>query len=100
MTLIPLPGQSAPDADKLVHLVLYAGLGALTVRAAAVRVATNRTALGVLIAVSAFGAANEWNQRFVGRSASHADWVADTIGGAVGILAAKSLARRQREPTW
>lgn len=81
--------------DKLVHLAMYAVLAWLVSRAVATR--SLGAALAVLAVVSLFGAADEWHQRFIpGRSSDPVDWVSDSIGAAVGVLAFQT-ARRRRE---
>jgi VanZ family protein len=80
--------------DKVVHLAMYAGLAWLTARALPAG-AMPRRALGVAAAVSAFGAFDEWHQRYIpGRAAGVHDWAADTAGGALGAAAAAAHARR------
>jgi hypothetical protein len=77
--------------DKVMHFVAYGMLGLLVRRAL---VAPSSLGVGVLIvlALSAFGAADEWHQAFIlGRSASVFDWIADTLGAATGVLAARRL---------
>ena len=93
------PNPNVPQVgrgDLVVHALLYGGLGLLAARAALVDFRhAGRTALLVAVATSAFGAVDEWHQRFVpGRSASVDDWAADTLGGGLGALVA--LARRAR----
>jgi VanZ family protein len=54
--------------------------------------------LAIAIA-TAFGAADEWHQRFIpGRSSELGDWRADSIGAAIGgaLFALSSLLRRSR----
>jgi VanZ family protein len=83
-----------PAGDKVVHLAMYAGLAWLTARALPAG-AMPRRALGVAAAVSAFGAFDEWHQRYIpGRAAGVHDWAADTAGGALGAAAAAAHARR------
>lgn len=85
-----------PEGDKVVHLVMYAGLAWLVARAIPAAVRGLRTYLLLLIAVSVFGAVDEWHQMFIpGRSASVSDWLADTTGAAIGALAV--LARRREQ---
>jgi VanZ family protein len=44
---------------------------------------------------SAFGASDEFHQAFVpGRTADVADWMADTLGAAIGALVATFALRR------
>jgi len=74
--------------DKLLHAVEYAVLGGLLVHA--LRLAGLRPWVALVAAVviaSAFGATDEFHQSFVpGRSADVADWLADTLGAAVGAV--------------
>ena len=84
------PPVQFPNADKVCHLIEYGGLGVLLARAlrrttglrwpAAVAVAT--IALGSLT-----GAADERSQLHVpGRVCDVYDWMADTVGAALGPL--------------
>jgi VanZ family protein len=81
--------------DKLLHAAEYAVLGGLLVPA--LRVAGLRPRVALLAAVvvaSAFGATDELHQSFVpGRNADLTDWVADTVGAAVGALVATAALR-------
>lgn len=95
-TSVPVPpGLSAPQgSDKLAHLLMYAGLGALFLWALLEKPAAREqrrrvAALSILttaLACSLFGAADEWHQQFVGRTTSFADWVADAIGVMLGAV--------------
>lgn len=79
---LSLPGPTG--IDKLGHLSMYCMLAFLTQRAAPSphRV---RTLWRVVTAIAAFAALDEAHQLFVpGRSADVADWVADTVGAALG----------------
>jgi VanZ family protein len=89
LTSIPNPSIPAPkDSDKLVHFFVYAVLGALTGRAALLQRRQLALALALVAGISVFGAIDEWHQHFIpGRSPAVNDWVADTIGGVVGIAA-------------
>lgn len=86
-----------PYVDKLVHFLLYLGLGFSLGRA--LRLSGRATTGGVLAAAaagSAFGAANEWIQGFVPiREPSAGDWLADVAGVSLGI--ALDLWRRHRD---
>lgn len=74
---------------------MYAVFGWLAARA--LGIPSLRATLGVMVAVSLFGAADEWHQGFIaGRSRDSVDWVADTIGAAAGVVAFQT-ARRRRE---
>jgi VanZ family protein len=101
-TSVPVPGTLASEApigaDKLVHIALYGVLGWLTHRA--VETVSARAAIRVFIVTSLLGAVDEWHQRFIpGRSPATADWVADTIGAATGILAFQTARRRRGSTT-
>ena len=96
-TSIPIPGAlataSPAGADKLVHATMYAVLAWLTARGATASV---RAGIIVFTAVAAFGALDEWHQRFIpGRMSDAADLVADVIGAGVGVLAFQSAHRRR-----
>lgn len=89
------PGVSlGPDelpTDKLAHFVAYTVLAALMLRATRTPWAW-RTALYVVLWVSAFGFVDEWHQSFIpSRSMSFADWVADTLGAVAGVLAVRRI---------
>jgi hypothetical protein len=76
-----------PGDDKLVHLGLYAVLGAL------LRAASGRIGWAIGLA-SAYGITDEIHQAFVpGRQADPLDWLADTAGAALGALLVASFAR-------
>ncbi|HUF29871.1 MAG TPA: VanZ family protein [Gemmatimonadaceae bacterium] len=96
--LAPIGAFAFPGADKLVHLGLYAVLGALVARAA--HPASARTLGSLLIGVAAFAAADEWHQRFIpGRSADARDFAADCAGAFAGLVAATHLLRRKISPS-
>jgi len=98
LTSIPNPNVPAPKgSDLVVHFGVYGVLGWLLARAARVRGAGHRVALALL--VTALGAADERHQQFIpGRFASVDDWVADSAGGTLGLIACVT-ARKRREPT-
>jgi VanZ family protein len=94
------PGPLFPGSDKLVHLGLYAILGALLVRALA-HATLARVTPGILIvsvAVSiGYGIADEIHQGYVGREQDAADVAADAAGSALAAGAIRAwviLARR------
>ena len=82
--------------DKAVHFGVYAVLaGLVLVASSRQRVALKSLTLTVL-AVVAFGAVDEWHQRFIpGRSTELADWLADSLGAVAGAGAALLL-----KPIW
>ncbi|HEX7939902.1 MAG TPA: VanZ family protein [Gemmatimonadaceae bacterium] len=81
-----VPRQLGPY-DKVVHFTMYAVLAALITVAALKRAALIRWLALTALAVSAFGAADEWHQQFIpGRSMDVRDWVADSLGDVTGVL--------------
>lgn len=87
--------------DKLLHALEYAVLGALLVPSLRLAGLGPRAALVVAVLVgSLYGATDEIHQSFVpGRDAAVLDWVADTLGvalGAAGATAASVALRRAR----
>lgn len=97
-TLTPSP-SSGGTPDWLAHTLLFAALGSSATLAFA---SAERPAPGVLIALMlavGLGAATELAQvPLETRSPSLADWLADTLGAAGGVLIGlaivKALARR------
>ena len=86
-----VPGRAVPRQltpyDKIAHFALYALFALLLTRDAAQTMGRWRAAaLAALIAI-AFGAADEWHQKFIsGRSSDVADWRADSFGALGGAL--------------
>ena len=83
------PPAPAGVSDKSLHAVTYAVLAMLTLRALAggtwrgVRVGT---VLLAWMVASAYGASDEFHQRFTpGRHADWQDVVADAVGAAAGV---------------
>lgn len=93
--LAPVGAFAFPGADKFVHGVLYAVLGALSMRAAGPH--ARWESLGLLsAAILLFAAADEWHQQFVpGRSPDALDLAADLTGAVAGIAAARYFLRRR-----
>jgi VanZ family protein len=82
-------GPDGLSLDKIAHFSAYGILAALSLRATLTprRVST---VLAVLVCVSVLGAVDEWHQSFIpGRSMSFADWIADTAGATLGVLAVR-----------
>lgn len=102
LTATSLPGHAVPDlgfdAGDVAHLVMYAMLGLLVVRAlrrGAGGVAPGRLLLAWPL-IALFGAVDEWHQRFVpGRFPSVSDGVLDAIGAALGLWLGSILLRKQ-----
>ena len=81
--------------DKVVHFTMYAVLAGLLTVSFRVKWPLLRSLVVAITIVAAFGAVDEWHQRFIpGRTTDVVDWVADTIGGASGMLAATLLVPR------
>ncbi len=98
--LSSIPGRSFPDiagvvgVDKLAHMGVFGVLGFLVARA--VGGGGARAFLVAAIVASAYGAVDELHQQLTpGRDSSVWDFVADTLGGAVGAAANLYLARRR-----
>lgn len=76
-------------SDKVVHAVAYAVLGALSYRA--LRASPNgwwrqRAIPAAILLASLYGISDEVHQSFVPfRDSSWLDWVADTVGAALGV---------------
>jgi VanZ family protein len=97
------PGLPGGLSDTAGHVAAYALLAVLAARAlAGGRWAglTGGALAGAWLVASAYGATDEWRQSFVpGRTATVVDWVADSLGAALGLAAlwaAARLARRGR----
>ena len=97
-TLPSLPGGLTSYTG---HLIGYAILGALALRALARATWSGVTARAASLAwlwSAAYGATDEFHQRFVpGRNATVEDWIADAVGAAVAI-GAIVIWRRIRQP--
>ncbi len=96
LTSIPSPPGAPggiPHLDKVVHFVLYAGLGWLMTRA--LRTRRPMTLIIALVSIALFAAADEWHQRFFARDPAVLDWIADVIGAGAGILAALRVRRME-----
>ena len=80
--------RGTPDVDKLAHLAAFGLLALLLARVDWVR---QRTALGpylAVLAVSVFGLTDELHQLTVpGRAGDPWDWLADTAGAGLAVVA-------------
>lgn len=88
--------------DKVAHLAAFAVLAAsseIALRRTNPALPFGRRFLVLFIAVAVFAASDELHQRFVpGRSCDFYDWMADAIGGGLGlVLAAWPKLRKRRE---
>ncbi len=94
--LSSIPGPKFPKVDffqldKLIHVVVYAGLGALICRAlqlsgqGAAPLQVRRSVILTTLLAALFGMMDEMHQLFVpGRKADWRDVLADLIGGGLG----------------
>jgi len=76
-----------PHPDKIAHFCVYGALAFLLGRAAqwSWGWSWKKAACFAIIVSSVYGITDEWHQSYVpGRSVEVADWMADTIGAAVG----------------
>lgn len=82
----PLPALTEYVWDKLLHTVEYAGLAIVLFRALdGEGLGLWQSAVLTVIAVSAYGATDEWHQLFVPlRGADVQDWMTDTLAGVIG----------------
>lgn len=85
----PMPGLTRVIWDKALHGAGYAGLAVLLARAGSGEGwSWGRVWLAGTLAASAYGISDEFHQSFVaGRDSEVLDWVADSIGAAVGAAA-------------
>ncbi|WLT31152.1 VanZ family protein [Geothrix sp. PMB-07] len=93
--------------DKFAHASAYAALAwtlDLALRVNRRDLPLYRRHLFIIALVAFFGATDEWHQSFVpGRSCDVLDWVADVIGGGLGLFAASVhlvFSRRLEALSW
>jgi VanZ family protein len=95
-----MPRRLSLYDDKVVHFSMYGVLAALLARYVLSGAVAVRAAIVTVACVTAFGAADEWHQRFIpGRSTEFADWVADSAGALVGAAAMIAYAVRKTAPS-
>lgn len=76
-------GPGFSGGDKLAHFLAFGA-----VATGAVRLVDRRWAIWVILAVSLYGATDEWHQSFTaGRSVEVGDWIADTLGALTAVCA-------------
>jgi len=94
---LPAPMWFA-NQDKLYHAVTYFILGILVWRSAGhwVKPPIILALLSVILG-SLYGVSDEWHQSFVpGRSATVADWLADTVGVSLAVLSLYKLRKHRK----
>jgi VanZ family protein len=86
--------------DKILHGLAYAALGALLVPGLRVAGCSPRRAFLLAVVIgSLYGGTDEFHQSFVpGRTADVLDWVADTLGVALGASLATAAILALRRP--
>ena len=95
------PTVPQPGSDKVLHFLLYGGLAALVVRAAAGgfdRPVTIRTVIVAVMVSALYGATDELHQHFVPpRQMDAWDLAADSVGAAASALALYAAHAIRRE---
>ena len=86
--------------DKVLHALEYAGLSGLCYRAfrgGPNKLVPSRALLFAIVTASLYGATDEVHQLFVPfRESGWKDWLADTIGAAIGAMGWRCAARWMR----
>jgi len=85
---LPPIAPTVPNFDKVEHSGAYGLLGILVIDAVrrSSKLTLPKTVLVAILITSAYGASDEFHQRFVpNRSCDVWDWTADTIGGILGV---------------
>ena len=99
-SLTSVPSLPGGLSNYTGHMIGYALLGALAIRAfAGARWAgvTGAAALRAVLLSAAYGVTDEFHQRFVtNRNSDIHDWYADIAGALVGALAVLVIARQLR----
>jgi VanZ family protein/UDP-2,3-diacylglucosamine pyrophosphatase LpxH len=103
----PMGIQLPPPMDKFAHASVFGCLALVldvALRLNRPGLPMYRRHLLIFVAVSCFGATDEWHQFFVpGRACEFGDWVADSVGGGLGLLAASAqflVTRRLGALSW
>lgn len=100
-----IPGTSLPSleilgSDKLVHMGVYFVFAMLIFHALrtqdSVPWLAHRAVLLTVILCAVYGITDEVHQSFVeGRSSDVYDWIADVLGGVLGVLSARWITRKR-----
>jgi VanZ family protein len=99
---LPTIAPTVPDFDKVEHFGVYGLLGILVINAVrrSTTLALPKAALVAVLITSAYGASDEFHQRFVpNRSCDVWDWTADTIGGILGVVVFAAYESRRSQKT-
>jgi VanZ family protein len=91
----PFPMLTQNVWDKAIHCLEYGGLALLLCRAMLGEGIAWAGALTLaLVLTSAYGASDEWHQLYTpGRASDYHDWIADTVGAAVGLVSYVVISR-------
>ncbi len=92
----PMPEVTERVWDKALHSVEYAGLAILLCRALTGEgLGWLATVAAAALLTSLYGATDEWHQAFVPlRNSDVRDWVADTLGAALGAAIYSATVRK------
>ncbi|MGB9561605.1 MAG: VanZ family protein, partial [bacterium] len=97
----PVKKVHVPFFDKVVHIILYAGLGAIVFELMLAHRPAEKLSmifLFSLVCCSIYGALDEIHQKYVpGRTCSFGDFLADTAGTALGAYIAKLNSLRKKQ---
>jgi len=86
--------------DKWIHAAAYAIMGWLAWHSLSHYSPAARTVALAMLFCSLYGISDEWHQSFVpGRDADPFDWLADSIGGAIGATIASHRHHRTADPS-
>ena len=99
---LPEIGPAFWQKDKAAHLIFYGVLGAFVLLGLrrTTSLSLPKAALLAILITSAYGASDEFHQRFVpNRTCDVWDWVADTTGGALVVSAYFSYESRRNSKT-
>lgn len=100
-THYPLGVTLPPPFDKVAHFLAFAPLGGfleLALRRTHPDIPIKQRLLVLFVGVTLFAASDELHQYFVpGRSCDVFDWMADTVGGGMGLALAALPALRKRK---
>lgn len=85
---LAVPQTGISFADKLIHFAVFGLLATLVLRLWDTRRVRLRAALAAFALVSLYGGLDEFRQSFTpGRTVEFDDWLADTAGACVAVLA-------------
>ena len=84
----PIVRLAGPIPDWLMHGALFAGLGGLVARVGGRTPMSRGRAARLYLLIIAYAALDEWTQPLVRRACELSDWIADAVGGAIGMLLA------------